>query len=479
MNRPTRGWHVSLITTFSALAASALVACGGGGGTTTYAVGGSVSGLPDDASVTLQNNGGDALTVSGNGAFSFPAPLPAGRAYSVTLKSRTPGLRCSLNRASGSIGQGAVTDIAISCVTGSLSIVHHFAGAPDGAQPMGELMPDGDGNFYSTTLSGGTLDSGTLYKLDATGTVTVLHSLGAQASPPYGPRSGLARDASGNFYLAVYSGGTPNFGAIVKVDPAGSATILHEFDMTDPLGVFPSGSLFLARDGNLYGTTESRAAYHGGALFQITPAGASSLVHSFGDVAADALTPQGELAQDEAGNLYGASQDGGSAASGTVYKVSPGGAVTVIHSFGTGATTGLMPQEGITRDAAGNLYGTTAVGGGSGNPGTVFKVSPSGVATDLHAFSTASGDGYQPLGGVVADANGNVFGTTSLGGAHGHGIVFKISRSGVYTVLHEFNPGAGDGGTPKATLTIATDGTLYGTTNAGGASGHGTIFKID
>lgn len=190
MNRATLGQNLSVIT---ALATTLLAACGGGGGgggTTTYAVGGTVSGLPADASVTLQNNGGDALTVSANGSFAFPALLPTGRSYNVTLKSRTPGLRCSVNGGSGAINQAAVSNIGISCVSATLSIVHHFAGGSDGEQPMAEMLRDDQGNLYGTTAAG---DGGS-------------------------PQATLTLAPDGTLYGTTSAGGANNKGTIFKID---------------------------------------------------------------------------------------------------------------------------------------------------------------------------------------------------------------------------------------------------------------------
>jgi uncharacterized repeat protein (TIGR03803 family) len=181
---------------------------------------------------------------------------------------------------------------------------------------------------------------------------------------------------------------------------------------------------------------------------------------------------------DAAGNLYGTAYVGGdpTCGCGTVFKLDPSGNATVLHAF-TEGTDGGLPQAGLIRDAAGNLYGTTQIGGSS-NAGTVFKVDTAGNETVLYSF-TGGADGGSPLGGVSRDAAGNLYGTTQLGGSPQlqAGTVFKLDTSGKLTALHTFTGGA-DGSNPFAGVIRDSAGNLYGTTAGGGDSGFGTVFKI-
>jgi uncharacterized repeat protein (TIGR03803 family) len=200
----------------------------------------------------------------------------------------------------------------------------------------------------------------------------------------------------------------------------------------------------------------------------------------------DGGTPQAPLISDSSGNLYGTTLYGGAYALGTVFELTPqvggGWTETVLHSFGNGSD-GLAPWDGVVFDVAGNLYGTT-YGGGTHKFGTVFELSPQAgggwAETVLHDFK--AGDGQQPTGGLILDTSGNLYGTTTQGGAFGEGVVFKLSpQTGgawIETVLHSFNPSSPDGQVPSGTLTFDASGNLYGTTGYGGTYGHGTVFEL-
>ena len=195
----------------------------------------------------------------------------------------------------------------------------------------------------------------------------------------------------------------------------------------------------------------------------------------------DGKDPAARVIQDAEGNLYGTTFGGGTSGKGTVFKLSITGKETVLHSF-TGGTDGGSPDAGVIRDGNGNLYGTTVEGGAS-NAGTVFKLSITGKETVLHSF-TGGADGAYPTGGVIRDGSGNIYGTAFLGGASGNGTVFKLSTTGVETVLYSFTGGA-DGAQPVAGVIRDAKGNLYGTTQAGGdltcgaPYGCGTVFKLD
>jgi uncharacterized repeat protein (TIGR03803 family) len=199
----------------------------------------------------------------------------------------------------------------------------------------------------------------------------------------------------------------------------------------------------------------------------------------------DGSTPVGGVILDAAGNLYGTTSEGGNFACsqgcGTLFKVEGVGIKTVLHSFaGTGAGDGEYPNAALVRDGQGNLYGTTVVGGASGY-GTVFKLDTTGKETVLHSFSGAGGDGAFPWAGVVRDGQGNLYGTTVGGGVSGLGTVFKVDTTGKETVLHSFTGTVVDGAQPMTGLVLDTRGNLYGTTNSGGRGidgGNGVVFKV-
>jgi len=282
------------------------------------------------------------------------------------------------------------------------------------------------------------------------------------------PTAALVEGSDGNLYgTATGKGVYGNFGTIFQVTPAGTLTNLHSFDVTD--GNFPSGSLVQGSDGNFYGTT-GQGAYGYGTIFKISPAGILTTVHSF--IGSDGAYPYAGLVLDGDGNFYGTTQAGGASGNGTVFKIRPGGTLTTLHSFT--ASDGSLPTAGLVQGSDGNFYGTTQYGGASGN-GTVFEISPGGALTTLHSFTGS--DGANPVGGVVQGSDGNFYGATSSAGAHSGGTVFELTPAGALTTLHSFT--GSDGANPQAGLLEGSDGNFYGTTVNGGASQYyGTVFEI-
>jgi uncharacterized repeat protein (TIGR03803 family) len=205
-----------------------------------------------------------------------------------------------------------------------------------------------------------------------------------------------------------------------------------------------------------------------------------TLLHSFSG-GTDGATPRAGLVRDAAGNLYGTTFYGGASNKGTVFKLDTTGTETVLHEFIGGPTDGANPYAGLIRDAAGNVYGTTYYGGPNCLPGsacgTLFMLDTTGAETVLHAF-TGFPDAANPYGGVVRDQAGNLYGTTVNGGSASYGTVFKLDTTGTETVRHSFTGGAADGRYPYAGLVRDAAGNLYGTTSFGGAFGKGTIFKL-
>jgi uncharacterized repeat protein (TIGR03803 family) len=208
-------------------------------------------------------------------------------------------------------------------------------------------------------------------------------------------------------------------------------------------------------------------------VFQVTPALTETVLYSFAG-GTDASFPFCALVRTEKGDFYGTTVFGGAFNEGTVFKLDSSGVETVLYSF-SGGTDGGLPVAGLVLDQAGNLYGTSSKGGASGN-GTVFRIRPSGEEKILYSFQGGT-DGSLPSAALILDPKGNLFGTTDLGGASGYGTVFKISSSGEERILYSFKGGA-DGASPTAPLVRDASGSLYGTTFAGGTSGFGTVFKV-
>jgi uncharacterized repeat protein (TIGR03803 family) len=446
-------------------------------------VGGTVSGLNDGQSVTLLNNGGDAISVVSNGAFVFATPLAAsGGAYAVTVQSHTAGITCAIDNGSGTAGTSDVTNVAVSCATGTETTLYAFGTYLDGSNPRAGLIMDSAGNFYGTTSSAGALGHGTVFKMTPAGTETTLYSFAGGTADGGTPYSGVIMDSAGNLYGSTLFGGANDDGTVFKLTPTGTETVLHSFSGGTTDGWSPYGGVVMDGAGNLYGTTRYGGSPGPGTVYKITPAGTESLLYSFDAV--NGANPGAGLIIDNAGNLYGTTVNNGGNGygSGAVFKVTPAGAITDLYSFmGTnpGVTNyGTNPWAELIMDSAGNLYGTT-YGGGTYNFGTVFKVSPTGQETVLYSFAGGTTDGAHPEAGLLMDSAGNLFGTTYDAGASNVGIVFMISASGKETVLHHFAGDKTDGGNPLGTLVMGSDGNLYGTTYTYGPNGVGTVFVIN
>ena len=440
-----------------------------------YPVGGTVSGLSPGESVTLVNNGGDALTLGANGSFSFSQSMAAGSAYDVAVQSHTAGITCPIVNGSGTVESPGVSDISVYCSPAAI-ILHSFAGATtDGADPAGRLTLDGAGNLYGTTPGGGAHGDGTVFEISASGTESVLYSFAGGTADGANPSGSLAMDSAGNLYGVTENGGAYGDGAVFELSVGGTETLLHSFDPAAADGAYPAAGLLMDSAGNLYGTTQDGGAYGDGTVFEVSAGGTESVLHSFA-TPTDGMYPAAGLIMDGAGNLYGTTSGGGAHGDGTVFEVSAGGTESILYSFAGGATDGQAPFGALLRDSAGNLYGTTQQGGADG-VGTVFELSASGTESLLHSFG-AGLDGAYPHGVLVTDSAGNLYGTTAQGGIHGNGAVFKVSVTGAQSLLYSFAGGTSDGATPAAALVMNSAGILYGTTEYGGTDGDGTVFEL-
>jgi uncharacterized repeat protein (TIGR03803 family) len=364
------------------------------------------------------------------------------------------------------------------------SVVHSFAGTPsDGSDPTAGLSFDAQGNLYGTTYTGGTAGFGTVFKIDTTGKEAVLHSFaglgGGDGANPY---AGLTLDAQANLYGTTANGGDGacrkgGCGIVFKVDTAGNETVMYSFRLAGLDGAFPRADLLLDAQGNLYGTTFRGGAHGTGTVFTVDTIGNETALFSFNEFSGVGDSPHAGLVWDAQGSLYGTTELGGcrcQSGAGTIFKVDTAGNEAVLYRFG-GSPDGANPLARLVLDAQGNLYGTTWRGGADGD-GTVFKLDTSGNEAVLYNFTGKSG--LAPYGDLVLDAAGNLYGTTTRGGAHSLGTVFKVDAFGNETVLHSFTGKNGDGAVPYAGLVIDAQDNLYGTTSRGGADGLGTVFKL-
>jgi uncharacterized repeat protein (TIGR03803 family) len=302
-------------------------------------------------------------------------------------------------------------------------------------------------------------------------TESVMHSFGGTGDGQLA-FAGLIQGTDGNLYGTSTIGGAYGEGTVFKITPAGAQTVLWSFGNGSD-GQEPYAGLIQGTDGNFYGTTYLGGAHSAGTVFKITPTGVETVLYSFG-TGSDGQNPEAALVQGTDGNFYGTSTIGGAYGEGTVFKITAAGAETVLWSFGNGSD-GKNPEAGLVQGTDGNFYGTTFAGGAYGE-GTVFKITAAGAETVLWSFGNGN-DGQEPYAGLIQGTDGNFYGTTVQGGASSDGTTFKITPAGVETVLWSFG-GGNDGQEPYAGLIQGTDGNFYGTTVQGGANSYGTIFKI-
>jgi len=382
----------------------------------------------------------------------------------------------------------------------TLTTLHTFAGGvTDGGNPDAGLVLDHKGNLYGTTVNGGSSNNGTVFEVSANGKETVLHNFAGapDGAQPFG--GFLIRDGKGNLYGSTYWGGANGGGAVFELPRKGTEAVLYSF-ASAPGEADGQSSYGVIRDahGNLYGATSFGGAYPAyGTVFKVTPAGDETVLYNF-QGGSDGADPQSPLLRDSKGNLYGTTFQGGilscgnSDGCGTVFEVSPSGEETILHTFTSSPDDGEFPNAGLIRDPKGNFFGTTLNGGTFGY-GTIFMVTKKGAEKVLYNFQGGTTDGRSPSGGLLRDKQGNFYGTTAGGGGSGNGgfgwgTIFKMSPDGVVTLLYSFTGGS-DGGNPIGDLVIDDAGNLYGTTVYGGISGPGcwsiqtssacgTVFKL-
>jgi len=383
---------------------------------------------------------------------------------------------------------------------------------PDGENPTANLIVDGNGNLYGTTQVGGANNWwGTVFKITPGGQETVLYSFTGGIDGAV-PAAGLFRDVQGNLYGTTVSGGAATYGTVYMVTPAGAESVLYSFQGANAGdGKNPWGNLFRDAGGNFYGTTceggsTGNGAYPNGygTIFKLSPNGEGgyneTVLYKFTGTSGkqkDGWCPRGGLIRDANGNFYGTTIAGGNGpcfyGCGTLFEFSRVDAAgnykeMLLWSFQNAGFDGSTPYGDLVREpSTGKLYGTACQGGHWGS-GTVFVYSPWAGVTALHSFGNGA-DGSCPMAGLIQDANGNLYGTTSAGGAFGLGTVFEFTNPTnptpppVEVVLWSFR-GAPDGADPEGALLLDSNGTLWGTTFSGGSGLDpqkitcGTIFSI-
>jgi uncharacterized repeat protein (TIGR03803 family) len=372
----------------------------------------------------------------------------------------------------------------------TFTVLYQFTGAADGGFPSSDVIVDAQDNIYGTTSGGGSHNFGTVFRISATGKESVVHNF---AGAPDGamPEAGLLRDKDGNLYGTTYSGGDINCaplfggcGTVFKIDRMGRETVLHSFESSE--GTNPLAGLIADTEGNLYGSTfaggnlSCLSAEGGcGTIFRLDNTGKLTVLYVFGG-APDAANPRERLTLDVHGNLYGITEFGGDyscaphfAGCGTVFKLDSAGHNTVLHSFAGYPTDGTSPQSPLFLDVAGNIYGS-AVEGGNNDDGILFRIDRAGREV-FYSFAPGFAPSG-PEGPLVPNAAGFVYGATVGGGQGGYGTVFKLDKNGNENTLHEFDDA--DGNQPSGGLVQDAVGNLYGTTYLGGPYNAGTVFRM-
>jgi uncharacterized repeat protein (TIGR03803 family) len=311
---------------------------------------------------------------------------------------------------------------------GTVTILYSFAGSNDGGSPDATLISDRKGNFYGTTIAGGTNGNGTVFKLAPNGTETVLYSFGT-GSDGAEPFVGVVRDKMGNLYGTTFGGGTNGDGTVYRIASDGTETVLHSFSGSD--GSAPFASVILDSRGNLCGTTSGGGANDDGTVFRIAPDGTFRTLYSFSG--SDGANPYGGVIEKKPGVYYGTTGEGGTNQAGVVYRLTGKGAESIVYEF-TGRQDGGFPSGELIFGSNGALYGTTDYGGNDGTNGcanrggcgVVYRLSPRGAKlTVLHAFTSGS-DGANPESALLIGQNGYLYGTAGFGGADNDGVAFRI-----------------------------------------------------
>ncbi len=398
----------------------------------------------------------------------------------------------------------AVSWVLVAMVIASdAQILTTLANTPGDALFM-SLTQGLDGNFYGVTQSSGLYGYGTIFSVTPQGQVTTLYSFCSQqgcsdGDEPIGTL--LLQSDNGGFYGTTFGGGSDNNGGtIFEISPAGAFKTIHRFCEDGngcPDGDQPYDGLIQSATGDFYGTTYGGGAIGeaAGTVFKISPKGVLTTVHVF-EINQGGYEPIGGLLQSTDGNLYGTTSGGGPRrfdcgnGCGTIYQLTAGGRFRTVHQFqgfqGTG--DGSTPRAGLTQALDGSFYGATSQGGdlsctfgGDVGCGTIFQLAPDGTLTILHTFEGTDGSAADMA--PIQATDGNIYGTTNLGGAgldcqngyDGCGTIYQITSNGEFTKLYDFCTQGGqdcpDGWLPNG-LIQGTDGKFYGTTTT-------TVFSLD
>jgi uncharacterized repeat protein (TIGR03803 family) len=387
--------------------------------------------------------------------------------FTASSNLRSQNVLVGLTSNGGIEGKG--TAFSINTNGNNFSIIKGFADW--GIYPNGSLFKNDDGNFYGMTSRGGTNNTGTIFKMAPSGEMTMLKQLHSTIDGGY-PNGSLIKGADGYLYGLTSSGGTNTYGTIFKISASGSYSVIKNLSYAE--GANPNGSLTLASDGNFYGITNKGGSNGVGVIFKLTPGGIYSVIHTMNSTT-EGANSYSSLTEGKDGNLYGVAYYGGSNSKGTIFKVSTGGILTVLRHL-NGSADGANPRGDLIQAKDGNFYGT-CYGGGQLSNGTIFKISANGNSyTVIKSFASGTDGGY-PYGGLMQDSDGNFYGITRSGGSKSGGTIYKLTTAGVYTVLRHLDYYA-EANSSSSVPVKGSDGSLYAMAEGGGSFNFGSIFKI-
>lgn len=405
-----------------------------------------------------------------NGSLKLVAPLVA----TLAIAACNAGGSSNMPTTAGTSQSGSTTPARAQTFTD----LYNFTGSSGGGYPTAGVVRDAKGDLYGTAFEGGSSGYGVVFKVDASGTETVLHSFTGGTTDGEYPYASLLMDKNGNLYGTAAGGGSSGYGVVFKVDTSGNETLLHSFAGGTTDGCYTHNGLIEDRSGNLYGLTDSCGSSDNGTIFKLNEKGTETVLHSFAGGAKDGAYPfYTTLLMDLSGALYGVTERGGSAGYGVVYKLSEKGKLTLLHSFAGGTTDGCDAVGTPVMDKNGNVYGITEHCGSAGY-GVVYNLSRKDKLTLLHSFTGGAKDGAYPFSGVILDAKGNLYGEAVQGGdgPSSNGVVYKLSKKRTLTLLHSFV--GSDGDYPGGGLLRDPNGDLYGTAEQGGSAGYGTVWSL-
>jgi len=343
---------------------------------------------------------------------------------------------------------------------------------PNDPHYSGIIAQSRGGNFYSTAPDIWTNGQGTAFKMTPAGAMTVLHSF--NGADGLNSQSGLTLGTDLYYYGTTPAGGLYSHGTLFKMTDQGIVTTLHHFTGGAD-GGNPGAPPIEGIDGNFYGTTAiGGSPGNNGTIYRVSRSGAFATIHSFGYASPDG-SPNPALTQGKDGYIYGMTRYGGTYGLGTIFRFATSGSYKTLFSFD--GIHGNNPFGELLQATDGNFYGTSSYGG-TQNAGVLFKITSGGTFTVLHNFVSAT-DGTNQVGGLLQATDGYLYGTNDLGGAEDWGVLFRISTSGAFSVLHNFSWFSG--ASPQVTLLQHSNGKIYGDTAVGGVNNNqeGTFFSLD